>query len=216
MTFKQQFNAIKKELNKRDTKNLSQNIAVQITLDDEDCGGTFYVSNMDGKFEVAPYDYFDNTLYLNTTAPVLMQMLTGELDGADALFRGLLSGAGDWAHGQEVLALPKKKTAAKKPAAKKTAAKKPAAKKTAAKKPAAKKAAEKKTATKTAAKKPAAKKAAAPKAAEKKTATKAAAKKPAAKKAAAPKAAEKKTATKSAAKKPATKKPAAKKTAAKK
>lgn len=211
MTFKQQFNEIKKELNKRDTKALSSNIAVQITLDDEDCGGTFYVSNIDGKFEVAPYDYFDNTLYINTTAPVLMQMLTGELDGADALFRGLLTGAGDWNHGLDVLSMPKKKTAAKKPAAKKPAAKKTAAKKPAAKKPAAKKAAAPKAAEKTAAKK-----AAAPKAAEKKTATKTAAKKPAAKKAAAPKAADKKTATKSAAKKPAAKKPAAKKTAAKK
>ena len=184
MTFEKKFKEIKKELEKRDSKNLRPDLAVQITMDDEDCGGTFYVSNMDGKFEVAPYDYQDNTLYINTTAKVLDDLLNGKLDAPDAIFRGLLTGEGEWEHGLEVLNMPKK-PAAKKSAAKKPAAKKPAAKKTAAKKPAAKK---------TTTKKAAEKKAAAPKkAAEKKAAT------------------EKKTATKSAAKKPAAKKTAAKK-----
>ena len=205
MTFEQKFAEVKKELDKRDPKYLSTNIAVQVTMDDEDCGGTFYVSNIDGEFAVEPYDYWDNTLYINLMSNTLMDMLKGKLDGTDALFRGLVTGEGNLDHGLAILTMPKKKAAAaKKPAAKKTATTKKAA--------APKKAAEKKAAP---AKKTAEKKAEAPKKAAATT------KKAAEKKAAAPKkaatttkkAAEKKAAP---AKKAAEKKPAAKKTAAKK
>ena len=228
MTFEKRFEQIKKELEKRDSKYLPTDLAVQVTMDDEDCGGTFYVANVEGVFEVEPYDYWDNTLYINVMAADLMDMLTGKLDGTDALFRGLVTGNGNLDHGLAILTMPKKKAAAKKPAEKKAATPKKTAEKKAAapKKTAVKKAAApKKTAEKKAAapKKTAEKKAAAPKktaekkaAAPKKTAEKKAAapKKTAEKKAAAPK----KTAEKKAAapKKAAEKKTAAKKTAAKK
>ncbi len=205
MTFEKKFAEFKKELEKRDTKDLPTDLAMQVTMTDEDCGGTFYVANIGGNFAVEPYDYKDNTVNIAASAATLKDLLAGKLDGPDAMFRGLVTANGDLGHALAVLGLKKKaaKKAAKKPAAKKPAAKKTAAKKPAAKKTATKAAAEKKTATKTAAKKPAAKKTATKAAAEKKTATK---------KAAAPKAATKKTAEK----KTAAKKPAAKKTAAKK
>lgn len=196
MTFEKKFAEFKKELEKRETKDLPADLAMQVTMTDEDCGGTFYIANIGGNFAVEPYDYKDNTVNIAASAATLKDLLAGKLDGPDAMFRGLVEANGDLGHALAVLGMKKKaaKKAAKKPAAKKPAAKKPAAKKTATKA-----AAEKKTATK---------KAAAPKAAEKKTAEK----KTATKKAAAPKAAEKKTAEK----KTAAKKPAAKKTAAKK
>ncbi len=194
MTFEKKFAEFKKELEKRNASELPTDLAMQVTMTDEDCGGTFYIANIDGNFAVEPYDYVDNTVNIAAAAATLKDLLAGKLDGPDAMFRGLIEVNGNTAHALAVLGM-KKKAAAKKPAAKKTAAKKPAAKKTATKKAAApKKAAEKKAA---APKKAAEKKAAAPKkAAEKK---------------AAPKAAEKKTATKTAAKKPAAKKTAAKK-----
>lgn len=197
MTFEKKFAEFKKELEKRETKDLPADLAMQVTMTDEDCGGTFYIANIGGNFAVEPYDYKDNTVNIAASAATLKDLLAGKLDGPDAMFRGLVEANGDLGHALAVLGMKKKaaKKAAKKPAAKKPAAKKPAAKKTATKA-----AAEKKTATKKAA---APKKAAEKKTAEKKTATK---------KAAAPKAAEKKTAEK----KTAAKKPAAKKTAAKK
>lgn len=196
MTFEKKFAEFKKELEKRETKDLPADLAMQVTMTDEDCGGTFYIANIGGNFAVEPYDYKDNTVNIAASAATLKDLLAGKLDGPDAMFRGLVEANGDLGHALAVLGMKKKaaKKAAKKPAAKKPAAKKPAAKKPAAKKTATKAAAEKKTATKKAAEK---------KTAEKKTATK---------KAAAPKAAEKKTAEK----KTAAKKPAAKKTAAKK
>ncbi|MBQ6526493.1 MAG: SCP2 sterol-binding domain-containing protein [Clostridia bacterium] len=205
MTFEKKFAEFKKELEKRNASELPTDLAMQVTMTDEDCGGTFYIANIDGNFAVEPYDYVDNTVNIAAAAATLKDLLAGKLDGPDAMFRGLIEVNGNTAHALAVLGM-KKKAAAKKPAAKKTAAKKPAAKKTATKKAAApKKAAEKKAA---APKATAEKKAAAPKKAAEK---KAAAPKKAAEKQAAPKAAEKKAATKTAAKKPAAKKTAAKK-----
>lgn len=203
MTFEKKFAEFKKELEKRNAKDLPTDLAMQVTMTDEDCGGTFYIANIDGNFAVEPYDYKDNTVNIAAAAATLKDLIAGKLDGPDAMFRGLVEVNGNTAHALAVLGMKKKVT--RKPAAKKTAAKKPAAKKTAEKKTA-----EKKTATKKAAapKKAAEKKAAAPKKAAEK---KAAAPKKAAEKKAAPKAAEKKTATKTAAKKPAAKKTAAKK-----
>ena len=183
MTFEKRFAEFKKELEKRDSKELPTDLAMQVTMTDEDCGGTFYVANIDGNFAVEPYDYKDNTVNIAAASKTLKDLLAGKLDGPDAMFRGLVDVNGNTAHALAVLGM-------KKPAAKK-AAKKPAAKKTATKKTATKKAAEKKPA----AKKPAAKKAAAPKAAAKTTKA-AAEKKPAAKKPAAKKTATKKAAAK--------------------
>ena len=180
MTFEKKFAEFKKELEKRNASELPTDLAMQVTMTDEDCGGIFYIANIGGNFAVEPYDYVDNTVNIAATAATLKDLLAGKLDGPDAMFRGLVEVNGNIEHALAVLGM-KKKAAAKKPAAKKPAAKKTATKKAAAPK----KAAEKKAA---APKKAAEKKAAAPKkAAEKKAATKTAAKKPAAKKTAAKK-----------------------------
>lgn len=182
MTFEKRFDQFKKELTKCDTKDLPKDLAMQVTMTDEDCGGTFYVANIDGNFAVEPYDYKDNTVNITASAKTLKDLLAGKLDGPDALFRGLVEVNGNLEHALAVTAL-KPVAPAKKPAAKKTAAKKPATKKTATKKaatktaeekkPAAKKTTTKKAATKAAEeKKPAAKKTAEKKTAAKKTATK--------------------------------------------
>ena len=211
MTFEKKFAEFKKELEKRNASELPTDLAMQVTMTDEDCGGIFYIANIGGNFAVEPYDYVDNTVNIAATAATLKDLLAGKLDGPDAMFRGLVEVNGNIEHALAVLGM-KKKAAAKKPAAKKPAAKKTATKKAAAPKKATEKkaAAPKKAAEKKAAapKKAAEKKAAAPKKAAEK---KAAAPKAAEKKAAAPKAAEKKAATKTAAKKPAAKKTAAKK-----
>ncbi len=185
MTFEKKFAEFKKELEKRNASELPTDLAMQVIMTDEDCGGTFYIANIGGNFAVEPYDYVDNTVNIAAAAATLKDLLAGKLDGPDAMFRGLVEVNGNTAHALAVLGM-KKKAAAKKPAKaaeKKVEEKKPAAKKAAAPK----KAAEKKVEAPKAAEKKAAEKKAAPKAAEKKTATKTAAKKPAAKKTAAKK-----------------------------
>ena len=60
MTFEKKFSTLKTKFNKADVKKLPENFAIQFTMTDEDCGGTFYIANIDGTFSVEPYDYVDN------------------------------------------------------------------------------------------------------------------------------------------------------------
>lgn len=153
MTFEQAFEKIKEKFAKADASK-TEDFAMQITLTDEDCGGTLYAAVKDGKLAVEPYDYRDNTSVLNITKSALLAILSGRVSLNKAIDNGEAAIQGDAAN---VAALKSTMKAAK-PAAKKTAAKKPAAKKAPAKKPAAKKAPAKKApAKKTAAKKPAVK-----------------------------------------------------------
>ncbi len=157
MTFIEQFEALKKKALKLNTASLPQDLAIQINMIDEDCGGAFYIANIGGNFAVEPYDYHDHTAMLTATADTFAKILSGKLDATDAYFRGILQIQGSLDHAQALANLTKKTE--KKAPAKKAPAKKPAAKKAAApaaKKPAAKKAAP--AAKKPAAKKPAAKK----------------------------------------------------------
>ncbi len=191
MTFEKKFAEFKKELEKRNAETLPTDLAMQVTMTDEDCGGTFYVANIEGNFAVEPYDYKDNTVNIAAAAATLKALIAGKTDAAEAVANGLVSVNGNADHALAVLSMKKKpakrSTAAKKPAAKKTTTTKKAAsttkkaasttKKTAEKKATTtkkaasttKKAAEKKattaakTATKTAEKKAAAKKTAAKK-----------------------------------------------------
>ena len=156
MTFAEKFETIKKDLTGRKSEDLADGIAVQVTLCDEDVGGTFYIAKKDGTFAVEPYDYVDNTAIVDTAAAVLDSVLAGKTSAADAIADGSLAVQGNADDVVAVLSLakpatkkaPAKKTAAKKAPAKKAAAKKAPAKKAPAKKAPAKKAPAKKTAPK--------------------------------------------------------------------
>ncbi len=153
MTFIEQFEVIKKKTAKLDASSLPHDLAMQVNLTDEDCGGTFYVANIGGNFAVEPYDYYDHTVMLTLASKVFLDVITGKLDATDAIFRGLVDIQGNIDHAQAVADIaPKKavKKATSKTTEKKTATKKTTTKKAAEKKPAAKKAATKKTTKKAA------------------------------------------------------------------
>ena len=155
MTFEQAFSKIKEKFDKADAKGISD-FAVQVTLTDEDCGGTFYAEVKDGKLNVEPYDYYDNNAVLNISKSALLALLAGRVSldksiaNGDAYVQGDASKIADWK--KTIKNAPVKKTAAKKTAktVKKAPEKKAAAKKTTktVKKTAEKKAAPKKADTK--------------------------------------------------------------------
>ena len=91
MTFEKKFAEFKKELEKRNASELPTDLAMQVTMTDEDCGGTFYIANVGGNFAVEPYDYVDNTVNIAAAAATLKDLLAGKLDGPDAMFRGLVT-----------------------------------------------------------------------------------------------------------------------------
>lgn len=149
MTFEQAFSKIKEKFDKADAKGIAD-FAIQVTLTDEDCGGTFYAEVKDGQLNVEPYDYRDNDAVLNISKSALLAVLSGRssLDKAvangDAYVQGDASKIADWK--KTIKSAPAKKTAAKKPVKKTTAAKAPAKKTAAPKKTTVKKTAAKTTA----------------------------------------------------------------------
>lgn len=129
MTFEQAFSKIKGKFVGADASNTAD-FAMQITLTDEDCGGTLYAAVKGGVLAVEPYDYRDNTSALNITKSAILAILSGRLSLDKAIANGDASINGDASNVAELKSTIKKATAAKKaPAAKKTPAKKASAKK---------------------------------------------------------------------------------------
>ena len=112
MTFEQKFKALRPKFKKADTKTFDRDFAIQFTMTDEDCGGTFYVSYINGKLAVEPFDYKDNTATVTASADSIAEITAGKVGtqviNGDASIVGILANSYTT------------KTTAKKPAAKKT------------------------------------------------------------------------------------------------
>ena len=186
MTYQTAFKKLKEKFENVDVSKLSD-MAIQFTLSDEDCGGTFYAEAKDGKLNVEPYDYIDNDAVVDVTRAALTKILDGKLSVDTAIDNGDLTVKGDLEKIKNVADSIKKPEAPKaeeKPAEKKCACAAKAESETKAEEPAEKKCGCKAKAETKAEEKPAAKKCACAAKAESetKTETKApAAKAPAAK-----------------------------------
>ena len=150
MTFEKAFESIKKKFDGADATGVSD-FALQITMSDEDCGGTFYAAVKDGVLAVEPYDYKDNNAMLDISKSDLLALIAGRKSIDKAVDDGA-SLKGDTAvidYLKTVLKTvkkaPAKKETVKKEAVKKAPAKKETAKKETVKKPAAKTTKTKKT-----------------------------------------------------------------------
>lgn len=131
MTFEEKFGQISKKLIKADTAKFAENFAIQITMNDEDCGGTFFAAYLDGAYRVEPYNYFDNTASVNVLSETLEKLIDKKLEVAEALGQGILFVDGNLNHVAQLFdGFEKKKPAAKKTTAKKTPVKKAAKKET--------------------------------------------------------------------------------------
>lgn len=151
MTFENALKKIKTSFEKADASKLAD-MAVQVTMTDEDCGGTFYFKSEAGKLDVEGYDYRDNDAVIDIARKALMDILAGKMTLDAAIEKGYATAKGDFEKLDTLKsAIPEYKAPAKKPAAKKTETKAPA-KKT--KPESAKKTAAKVTEAKTTAKKP--------------------------------------------------------------
>ncbi len=142
MTFEQAFLKVKEKFQNADASNVAD-FAIQITMTDEDCGGTFYAEVKNGTLSVEPYDYYDNNLVLDITKSALLSVLGGRLTLDKAIANGDATVQGDASKVADLKSTikkaPAKKTATKKAAPKKEAVKKETVKKEAAPKTTAKK-----------------------------------------------------------------------------
>lgn len=118
MTFTERFEQLKKKYaSKADASKLKDSfIAAQITMSDEDCGGTFYVAYIDGVLSFEPYDYHDNTVALIINSKLLEDCIKGKADPVKAYLEGNLQAWGNLDHALQLIECLKgtKKTAAKK------------------------------------------------------------------------------------------------------
>lgn len=86
MTFEKAFESVKKKFANADASGVDD-FAVQITLTDNDCGGTFYAEVKNGVLSVEPYDYHDNNAALTISKSALLGFL-GKRIGMEAALSG--------------------------------------------------------------------------------------------------------------------------------
>ena len=129
MTFAEKFQSLKVAFDKANTTKFDADFAVQLTMTDEDCGGTFYIEYKNGNYSVEPYDYVDNTAVVIAPADSIAKLAKGVV-AKDLVIDGNATDVKTLASSLKVAKAPAKKTCAKKPCAKKTCAKKTETKKT--------------------------------------------------------------------------------------
>ena len=124
MTFEAAFKKLKEKFANVKPEMLDD-MAIQITLSDEDCGGTFYAQVKDKSLYVEPYDYKDNDAVIDITRKSLASILDGKSTFEKAVEKGEATVMGniDKISAVKAAIVPP----VKKPAVKKTAAAKKAA-----------------------------------------------------------------------------------------
>ncbi len=117
MTFIEKYEYLKKKYAlKADTAKFNDEfIAAQITMSDEDCGGTMYAAFIDGKFSFEPYDYHDNTVAIIINSLLLEECIKGKADPVKEYLDGKLQAWGNLDHALQLIeALKGKKRVCKK------------------------------------------------------------------------------------------------------
>lgn len=117
MNFEEKFEKLSKKLLNADTSKFNESFAIQVNMTDEDCGGIFYIANINDVFSVQPYDYHDHTAMLTASADDALKVLTGKLSLDNGIKSGRFTVEGNPEHIRIVAAAfpkPVKKTAPKK------------------------------------------------------------------------------------------------------
>lgn len=126
MTFESALKTLKTKFKNVDAAKLAD-MAVQVTLTDEDCGGTLYFKAEAGNLEVAGYDYRDNDAIIDIERKALMDILSGKLTLDKAIEKGKATAKGNFEKLDTLkAAIPAYKAPAKKTVAKKAEAPKKA------------------------------------------------------------------------------------------
>lgn len=99
MTFTEKFEALKEKYAARaDFSAIEQDLAAEITLTDEDCGGTFYISHLNGKTDMQPFNYYDHTVSIRIGSDLLEALLQGKKNPVNEFLLGNLEAEGEPGH----------------------------------------------------------------------------------------------------------------------
>ncbi|MBR5271369.1 MAG: SCP2 sterol-binding domain-containing protein [Clostridia bacterium] len=94
MTFETAFKRIKTKFENVDSS-LLEDMAIQFTLSDEDCGGTFYTEVKSNVLNVEPYDYKDNDVIIDIARKALSDILDSKTSFDKAIEKGEATVAGN-------------------------------------------------------------------------------------------------------------------------
>lgn len=105
MTFIEKFDYLKnKYASKADLSKFTDSfIAAQITMSDDDCGGTFYCAFINGVLNFEPYDYHDNTVAVIVNSKLLEDCIAGKADPVKEYLDGRLQAWGNLDHALQLI-----------------------------------------------------------------------------------------------------------------
>ncbi len=118
MTYIENFYAVKATIAKEKAKKISEHLAIQVNLTDDEGDGIFYIEVRDGVLHVEPYDYVDRDAIFFAKTPDLVAIMTGKLGYDEAIEKNRLTVAGNTEKASLAKLLITKKRAPKKTAAK--------------------------------------------------------------------------------------------------
>ena len=117
MTFTEKYEQLKETYAAHaDFSRVKEDLAAEITLTDPDCGGTFYMTCKKGRYELAPYNYYDSTVRIAVSSTLLEAMLQGKKDPVNEFLLGNVEAEGEASHALALIdALRVKKRRRKEP-----------------------------------------------------------------------------------------------------
>lgn len=80
MTYADFFYEIKNKFMGTDVSDIHEHLAFQFDIEDEECGGIFYVEVKEGKLYVEPYEYFDRDAKFISSPDTFMKLAEGKMD----------------------------------------------------------------------------------------------------------------------------------------
>ncbi|MGN0437068.1 MAG: SCP2 sterol-binding domain-containing protein [Lachnospiraceae bacterium] len=80
MTYADFFYEIKNKFMGADVSDIHEHLAFQFDIEDEECGGIFYVEVKNGELFVEPYEYFDRDAKFIASPDTFVKISEGKLD----------------------------------------------------------------------------------------------------------------------------------------
>ena len=80
MTYADFFYEIKNKFMGADVSDIHEHLAFQFDIEDEECGGIFYVEVKEGQLFVEPYEYYDRDAKFIASPDTFVKISEGKLD----------------------------------------------------------------------------------------------------------------------------------------
>lgn len=79
MTYEELVNEVREAAKKADASSIKEHVAFQFNVTG-DAAGAFYLEIADGQIKVEPYEYYDRTVLVTSSADTILKIMKGKLD----------------------------------------------------------------------------------------------------------------------------------------